>query len=94
METRKGGSGDDDDDASGGGDDDHRHYDETQGDDEHTDGAQSGRTSKCVRSYARSMLAVWAVGGAPTAGCLVIRVAPASRSPRKPDRIITETPLV
>ena len=55
-------------------DDDRRHHDQTQGDDEHTDGAQTGWTSKCVRGHARFMLAVWAGGGAQAASCLVITV--------------------
>ena len=52
---------DDDDDGGsrgGGDDDDHRRHDETQGDDEHADGAQTGWKSKCIRGYARYMLAV------------------------------------
>ena len=53
-------------------DDDNRHHDETQSGREHTDGAQTGWTSKCVRGYARLMLAVWAGGGAKAASCLVI----------------------
>ena len=55
-----------------GDDDDHRRRDGTQGDDKHTDAAQTGWTSKCVRGYARFMLAVWAGGGAQAASCLVI----------------------
>ena len=51
---------------------DNRHHYETQSGREHTDGAQTGWTSKCVRGYARFMLAVWAGGGAQAASCLVI----------------------
>ena len=58
--------GDDDD------DDDHRHHDDTLGDDEHTDAAQTGWTSKCVRGYAQFMLAFGAGGGAQAASCLVV----------------------
>ena len=59
-----------DDDEDADDDDDHRHRDETHSDDEHTDGAQTGWTSKCVRGYARYMLAVWAGGGSQAASCL------------------------
>ena len=56
----------------GGGDDEHRRRDDTRGDDDHTDVAQAGWTSNCVRGYARFMLAVWAGRGAQAASCLVI----------------------
>ena len=56
---------DDDDD-----DEEHRHHDDTKGDDERADGAQTGWTSTCVRGYARYMLAVVAGGGAQAASCL------------------------
>ena len=56
-----------------GDDDEHRHRDDTRGDDDHTDVAQTGWTSNCVRGYARFMLAVWAGRGAQAASCLVIR---------------------
>ena len=62
--------GDDDDDEDG--DDDNRRHDETQSGREHTDGAQIGWTSRCVRGYARFLLAVWAGCGAQAASCLVI----------------------
>ena len=55
-----------------GDDDEHRHRDDTRGDDDHTDVAQIGWTSNCVRGYARFMLAVWAGRGAQAASCLVI----------------------
>ena len=58
--------------AGGGGDDEHRRRDDTRGDDDHTDVAQKGWTSNCVRGYARFMLAVWAGRGAQAASCLVI----------------------
>ena len=58
--------------ASGGGDDEHLRRDDTRGDDDHTDVAQTGWTSNCVRGYARFMLAVWAGRGAQAASCLVI----------------------
>ena len=58
---------DDDDDGGDDDDDDHRHRDETHSADDHTDGAQTGWTSKCVR-----VLPVWAGGGAQAAICLVI----------------------
>ena len=60
----------------GGGDDEHRRRDDTRGDDDHTDVAQTGWTSNCVRGYARFMLAVWAGRGAQAASCLVIFGAP------------------
>ena len=39
----------------------------TEGDDEHTDGAQTGWTFECVRGYALLMLAVWTGRGAQAA---------------------------
>ena len=61
--------------AAGDDDDRHRHRDETHGDHEHTDGAQTGWTLKFLWGYARFMLAVWFGGGAQAASCLVIRPA-------------------
>ena len=46
--------------GAGGGDDEHLRRDDTRGDDDHTDVAQTGSSSNCVRGYARFMLAVWA----------------------------------
>ena len=62
----------DDCDAADDDDYEHRHRDDTRGDDEQTQAAQTGWTSTCVRGYARFMLAVWAGRGAHAASCLVI----------------------
>ena len=79
-----------------GGDDDHRHHDDTQGDDEHTDAAQTGwtptrlpRRSEVVVVLAAAAVAL-AAAAIAVAAAVAIVVAP---SPSPPSSSSASSPV-